>query len=218
MGGLAKADGSEAAPPPFVVAVVHRTQGVLGTGVSIARGLVLTNHHVVVSQRPDFIPYSSRDLMIVSGHATRHSILEIHSPILKVPDPAGALDYAFLEIDGDPIQVATPSTSVVYPLSLVGWDEIVFKTTRSSTAKMMTDWLIHCNATQRGISGGPLLNASGDLIALHKGEIGTNEIKCPGGIAAISIPIPRIFETVGTNIPSVVPILKERLGVSETSH
>jgi hypothetical protein len=224
MGGLVEAEGFEAPPPPFVVAVVHRTQGVLGTGVSIARGLVLTNHHVVVSNEQNsatekFSPFSEADLSIVSGHARMRPVLRIHRPSQKAPDHFAGLDYAFLEIGGEPIDVVVPSTSMfAFPLSLVGWSDIVFRTTQTRIAKQVGHLLLHCNETQPGFSGGPVLNASGDLVALHKGVMSTNEVKCKGGVAAYSIPIPRIFETVGTNIPSVVPILKERLGISETPH
>jgi hypothetical protein len=213
----------EPVPPAYVVAILHRTLGVIGTGISLGNGMVLTNHHVLLGESYDqqngqtrnFL-YPSQSLMVISARASRHKINQVFVPSGLKADFAN-LDYAFLQIEDESLPAATLSISTdAVPLSLVGWSDIVFRTTFSDVARVIAGMLYHCNETLPGYSGGPVINRSGDVVALHKGTLQIRDFNCPkaGQPAARSIPIQKVFETVGTNIPSVVPILKERLGIS----
>jgi len=137
-----------------------------GSGFVVSSdGFILTNHHVVAGFTDVMISWDGGDRLIAGRVVGRSSCAD-----LAVVDVDGS-DYVFLEWSGAPIIAAQEVRVVGFPR---GTTQLTFKPGEISKEQIEPDpstpttrVLEHSAQTNRGSSGGPVVNEHGEVVGVH---------------------------------------------------
>jgi S1-C subfamily serine protease len=155
-----------------------------GTGIVLENGYVLTNAHVVEG--------AQQVTVTVAGETTGRSATVVGGSsaddvaVLKIDDPTGLVPATLG--DSDAIAVGDPVVAIGNALGLAGsptvTQGIVSALDRSITTENGTlDGLIQTDtAISSGNSGGPLINADGEVIGINTAVAGSG-----GGVQASNV-------------------------------
>lgn len=147
------------------VAVVRTAQGALGTGVIVAEdGTVLTANHVVADRSPISLVFSdgTRSAARVASADPKHDIATLAPATLPQPVVPATLGGA-VEVGGEVVAIGNP-LGLTYSVS-TGVVSAVGRT--ASTNRGRFPGLIQFDASVNpGSSGGPLLDAEGNVIGI----------------------------------------------------
>jgi S1-C subfamily serine protease len=147
------------------VAVVRTARGALGTGVIVGEdGTVLTANHVVADRSPVSLVFSdgTRSAATVASADPKHDIATLVPATLPQPVVPATLGGA-VEVGGEVVAIGNP-LGLTYSVS----SGVVSAVGRTATIKGgRFSGLIQFDASVNpGSSGGPLLDAEGNVIGI----------------------------------------------------
>ena len=147
------------------VAVVRTAQGALGTGVIVAEdGTVLTANHVIADRSPVSLIFSdgTRSAARVASADPKHDIATLAPATLPQPVVPATLGGA-VEVGGEVVAIGNP-LGLTYSVSS-GVVSAVGRTATTNGGRF--PGLIQFDASVNpGSSGGPLLDADGNVIGI----------------------------------------------------
>ncbi len=147
------------------VAVVRTARGALGTGVIVAEdGTVLTANHVIADRSPISLVFSdgTRSAATVASADPKHDIAALAPATLPQPVVPATLGGA-VEVGGDVVAIGNP-LGLTYSVSS-GVVSAIGRTATTNGGRF--PGLIQFDASVNpGSSGGPLLDAEGNVIGI----------------------------------------------------
>ncbi len=191
------------------VSILNDSHEQIGSGVILDRALVLTNRHVLIDYKGEALFIKTHDGIEFEVPTDQHYLAEVDDFNL-------ASDFGFVRFL-DPLHFA-PQEPVTLsriveqePLTLAGWvfNEFVSLVSSDFQSKFYPS-IYHCVHSVPGLSGAPVFNANGALVAINTGdEIMRNRCK-ENENPAVEIQIHSIFVATRKLIPQIIPFLDPR--------
>ena len=187
----------------------------IGSGVILNSKLILTNFHIFLDH-----PHEGLLARTAEGEEfildTAHPLLP-HSAYRPLENDFALVRYQDLthRAPQEPIALqACKSNDVFTRLGYVGNE---LRTNQSSRAKKMDQILLVCVPSEPGLSGSPLFNEAGELVALNRGIQYSNDVCDDSSPPSATLPIRYIFSRLTAEIPEAVPYLRAQIAQFKTS-
>ena len=170
----------------------------IGTGVLIAKNMLLTCHHVLKNIQQAWVRFDYQE-----GSDGIEDVFELDMKFIACQP---RIDYVLVKICGQPEQeIAVPVDKV-----LSSGEETRIRIIHHPQGKPVVvseaglimqigeDYIDHNVATDEGSSGAPIFDQDWDLVAIHRGDPGIERPVPPGTTAGV--PIRAIWDEISSHI------------------